>query len=61
MENNAAKKDTVSQVLQELTALSQDMNEAVQQKDNAKIEKVHLKKTALIDKLNALIIAQKKQ
>lgn len=51
--------ERLNEILQKLTDLSKEMNEAIQTKDMSKIEQVHLKKQELITTLNLLIIAQK--
>jgi hypothetical protein len=60
MTANLAFKDRngFAEGLQELTKLSKEMNDAVQQKDLPEIEQVHFKKQALINKLNLMIIAE---
>ena len=61
MTSNLTHKDDnlFYDILQQLTKLSKEMNDAVQQKDLFKIEQAHLKKQELINKLNLLIVAKK--
>lgn len=49
----------ISDILKELAHLSAEMNDAIRQKDLAKIEHIHLQKQELINKLNLFILAQK--
>ena len=60
MTSNLTHKDEphFKDILQQLTELSKEMNNAIGQKDLVKIEQVHLKKQALITKLNLMIIAK---
>jgi hypothetical protein len=54
-------KNNVTKILEQITHLSKDMDEAIQQKDIARIKEVYSKKMQLIDALKSAIIAQHKK
>jgi len=51
----------VTKILEQITHLSKDMDEAIQQKDIARIKEVYSKKMQLIGALKSAISAQHKK